>query len=59
MKNTFEYIELLILTSIGVFLFNFDFINKLANLFGKISVVMVFVMFSYIMIHKYIFRDNE
>lgn len=59
MKNAFEYIELLILTSIGVFLFNFDFINKLANLFGKISVVMVFVMFSYIMIHKYIFRDNE
>lgn len=59
MKNAFEYIELLILTSIGVFLFNFDFINKLANLFGKISVVMVFVMFSYMMIHKYIFRDNE
>ena len=59
MKNEFEFIELLILTSIGVFLFNFDFINKLANLFGKISVVMVFVMFSYIMIHKYIFRDNE
>lgn len=59
MKNAFEYIELLILTSIGVFLFNFDFVNKLANLFGRISVVMVFVMFSYIMIHKYIFRDNE